>query len=143
MDSEGRFIDEVRNSLTGVLGDIIAVSKDRYAATKMSNTERDSSIIYLDRDLNITGKALPIYNKGQLSTKGIIAMEPVLLYNSTPMFKPIGGFTYYTLDGVPYLHVELGRYAQPEDEATVVGVDESNYLIQGLDREHLRRLVSR
>ena len=133
MDSDGRFIDEVRNSLTGVLGDIIAVSKDRYAATKMSNTERDSSIIYLDRDLNITGKALPIYNKGQLSTKGLIAMEPVLLYNSTPMFKPIGGFTYYTLDGAPYLHVELGRYAQPEDEATVVGADESRYLIPGAE----------
>ena len=133
MDSDGRFIDEVRNSLTGVLGDIIAVSEDRYAATKMSNTERDSSIIYLDRDLNITGKALPIYNKGQLSTKGIIAMEPVLLYNSTPMFKPIGGFTYYTLDGAPYLHVELGRYAQPEDEATVVEAEESQYLLPGVE----------
>lgn len=133
MDSDGRFVDEVRNSLTGVLGDIIAVSEDRYAATKMSNTERDSSIIYLDRDLNITGKALPIYNKSQLSTKGLIAMEPVLLYNSTPMFKPIGGFTYYTLDGAPYLHVELGRYAQPEDEATVVEAEESQYLLPGVE----------
>ncbi len=107
MDSDGRFIDEVRNSLTGVLGHIIAVSGDRYAATKMSSTDRDSSIMYL-RDMNITGKALPIYNKSQLSAKGLIAMEPFLFYNSTPMFKPIGGFTYYTLDGAPYLHVEMG-----------------------------------
>ena len=132
-DRDGTFKDEVRNSLTGVLGGITAVSEDRYAATKMSNTERDSSVIYLDRNLNITGKALPIFNKSQLSTIGLIAMESVLIYNSTPMFKPIGGYTYYTLDGAPYLHVELGRYAQPEDEATVVGADESRYLIPGAE----------
>lgn len=130
LDSDGRFIDEVRNSLTGVLGDIRAISEDRYAATKMSNTERDSSIIFLDRDLNLVGKALPIYNKSQLSTRGLIVSEPVLLYNSTYLFKPVGGHTYYTLDGAPYLHVELGRYAQPEDDAAVVGANEANYLLQ-------------
>ena len=93
LDSDGRFIDEVRNSLTGVLGDIRAISEDRYAATKMSNTERDSSIIFLDRDLSLVGKALPIYNKSQLSTRGLIVSEPVLLYNSTYLFKPVGGHT--------------------------------------------------
>ena len=47
----------------------------------------------------------------------------MLLYNSTYLFKPVGGHTFYTLDGTPYLHVELGRYAQPEDDAAVVGAD--------------------
>lgn len=123
-DAKGNYIDEVRNDVTSSLADIVPLDDSSYVATIMSHLRRDSSLLYLDRNLSVIGSALPIFNQAQTSQRGLIVAEPIYVFNSEVMFLPRAEDTYYCYEeGVwrPFLKLEQGRYRMPADLSVSVG----------------------
>ncbi len=124
LDSDGNFIDEIRNQHTSSIGDISALGKDRYAATGMSDKNRKYSITIMDRDINPVSEMFPLQNDAQRSNQGIIALEYMQTFNSKLLYKPFGEFTYYELSDslyTPYLTVDCGKYTLPTEMNVKVG----------------------
>lgn len=123
-DAEGNYIDEVRNEVTSSLADIVPLDDSSYVATIMSHLRRDSSLLYLDRNLSVIGSALPIFNQAQTSQRGLIVAEPIYVFNSDVMFIPRAEDTYYRYEeGVwrPFLKMGQGRYRMPAGLSVSVG----------------------
>lgn len=123
-DADGNFIDEVRNDVTGVLADIEPIDEEHYVAVLLSHAKRDSSLLYLDRNLNVRGSALPIFNQAQTSARGLIISESIERFNSEVMYLPSAEETYYCYrngDWLPYLRLDQGKYRMPADLSVTVG----------------------
>lgn len=115
LDSDGNLKEEIRNDETRIMGDIMPLSADRYAATGISNVEREYSITILDRALNQVGEILPIQTVAQRSNVGMTILEVMWRYNSKVLYQPFGQYTYYELSDTsytPYLEVDYGRYME-------------------------------
>ena len=125
---DGTLIDETRNNTISTLAYIMPLDKNTYVATVTSYIQRDSCLLYLDRDFNVTGQALPIFNQAQLSAKGLIITEGLSRYNSTVMYRPYAEDTYYAYsDGswTPYMRIEQGSLRMsPELMVSVDGYQE-------------------
>ncbi len=124
LDTDGNLIEEIKNGNTSSIGDIRPLSKDRYAATGMSDYSREYCITIMDREINPVNRMLPLQNNAQKSNKGIIALEYMKVFNSKVLYKPFGEFTYYELsDSIysPYLTVDCGRYTLPPEMNVRVG----------------------
>ena len=132
LDAYGNFKGEIKNDITSTIGDIMPLSKDRYAATGISsNSNREYCITILDRDMNPVNHIMPVMNSAQKSDHGIIAIEYMKEYNSKVLYKPFSEFTYYELSDssyTPYLTVDCGRYTLPHEMNVTVGdhVDKKN-----------------
>lgn len=139
-DADGKFKDEIRNDVTSRLGSIMPIDTDTYVSTVMSFVQRDSSLQYLDRNINVTGNALPIFNQAQLSSEGLILMEPTYLYNSVPMYQPYAEDTYYSWNGTswqPYLRVDCGKYQMPAELAIAVGKESEKAKYIFINRDYI------
>ena len=121
---DGTLIDEIRNNTISSLAYVMPLDKDTYVATVTSYVPRDSCLLYLDRDFNVKGSALPIFNKAQLSAKGLIITEGLSRYNSAVMYRPYAEDTYYVYsDGswTPYMRIEQGRLRMSPELMISVG----------------------
>ena len=118
LDADGNFKDEVKNGETALVGDIAPLGKSLYAATGISNSEREFSITVLDRNFNPVHRMMPLMNDAQRSKRGIIAFEGIDVFNSKVLYKPFGEYTYYEITDssfTPYLRVDCGKHEMPAE----------------------------
>ena len=118
LDADGNFKNEVKNGETVLVGDIAPLGKNLYAATGISNSEREHCITVLDRDFNPVHRMMPLMNDAQRSKRGIIAFEGIDVFNSKVLYKPFGEYTYYEITDssfTPYLRVDCGKHEMPAE----------------------------
>lgn len=118
LDADGNFKEEIRNGEVSVSGYILPIGWNIYAASGISDFNREFSITILDSCFNPVNRIMPLFNDAQRPTEGLTRVEGMDIYNGRVMYKPFGEYTYYVIDSVsyePYLRLDFGRYAEPAE----------------------------
>lgn len=133
LDADGNFKEEIRNDEVSVAGYILPLGKNIYAASGISDFNREFSITILDICFNPVSRMMPLFNDAQHPTEGLTRVEGMDIYNGRVMYQPFGEYTYYAIDSTsyePYLRLDFGRYAEPAEVRASVDDERKSDLFQ-------------
>ena len=133
LDADGNFKEEIRNGEISVSGYILPLGENIYAASGISDFNREFSITILDSCFNPVSRMMHLFNDAQRPTEGLTRVEGMDIYNDRVLYQPFGEYTYYTIDSTsyePYLRLDFGRYAEPAEVRASVDDDRKSNLFQ-------------
>lgn len=133
LDADGNFKEEIKNGEISVSGYILPLGENIYAASGISDFNREFSITILDSCFNPVSRMMPLFNDAQHPTEGLTRVEGMDIYNGRVMYQPFGEYAYYAIDSIsyePYLRLDFGRYAEPAEVRAYVDDERKSNLFQ-------------